>query len=999
MSPPSPPSDGPDRQLGPYTILQELGRGGQGVVYLARDLFGQRVAIKAINALPGSDADAMERLRSEGEFLALLNHPNIARVFAPLVHEGSLYIVLEYVAGQALSERLRHGPMDRADALHVCRQIALAIEAAHLAHVVHRDLKPSNVRLTPEGAVKVVDFGVACYAPEHPARPAEPDSGSTATRAGELVGTYGFMAPEQMMRAPTDHRVDVWAFGCILFQCLVGEPLYPGRTFDELFLHVACREAPLSRLPADTPRRLRAVLKQCLVRNPAERLGSISEVVAVLDALLRRSAAPAERAAPRTSLPRQLTSFIGREHEIAEISSLIRTSPVVCITGPGGSGKTRLAIETGRRLARSFRDGVWFLDVSDRNPDLPLEPAIREAIPRDVFVRLRRRAGGAAAPTDADSLAESLADARLLLVIDQCDLLKSTFARAMLGLLSRCGGVRILATSRERLELAGHQAFALAPLPLPPARLPGLPASRLLLSDSVRMFLDRARMVDRTFAPDDDDLVAVAELCRRLEGLPLAIELAAARVGSMRPADMVTRLDSVLGSPPATTWDRRPHHWTIDACIRWSYELLTPLERHILARLSVFRGGWTLDAAESICSGGEPDVPRADVHLLLTRLVNKSLIGYQTQSGRYSMLESVKAFADRALDADQRRAIAALHFDYFASLAQRTEAQISGAEQVTGLRAVQADIENLMWSLDAEVSGVEPRRRLAVAVNLSRFWYLRGFFREGCRHLDQALARAGVVPPPLLMRTMNALGLLYFGLQDYPAAERCYRTGLQIALDHADKRQAARMWDNVASMLAEQERLDEAEVAYRAAMAANQELSDTAGTMRVMLNYGYHLIRRRMYDMANAVFRECLASFRTSGDRKREANALHNLGEVAYFRGEHAEARPYFIDSLRIKDELGDRRGMSLTLYMYGLVQHREGAHERAASLLAKALEIREELGVIELPMPRAEHEAVVADLSASLGPDRFQAAWDRGHDLYDEEAVHTVTAMRTPPP
>lgn len=983
------------RYIGPFKILDELGRGGQAVVYLAQDGAGERVAIKCVSGDAARDPASVRRLAREGEFLAVLDHPNIARVYSPLVEEDRLYMVMEYVQGQPLTERLRFGPLPPNDGLAICRQIALAIEAAHRARVIHRDLKPANIRITPDGTVKVLDFGVAAYAmaPSGGSEPAQGDGEAVSERG--IVGTYGYMAPEQMMGGEVSFQADIWSFGCILFECLVGHPLFAGASFHDVFMRVACRDADLGRLPQDVPRSLRAVLKQCLVRHPQSRLSSISEVIGVIDTILSRRLPSAQRPGGLSNLPRPSGTFVGREREMAEITSLLRFHKGVCITGTGGAGKTRLAIETASRLSREFRHGVWFVDFSDRSGSESVAQAITEALAGAPLPKRARAAVATSDGSDESRVAEQLAGARLLLVLDQCDLHVEALRRMCAAIHERCPNVRVLMTSREHPGIEGHGVCPLSPLPVPASGAGEASPERLRRNESVRLFVERARQVDRGYAPDDAEMTDIAELCRRLEGLPLSVELAGARAGTMRPAEMSKRLDFVLREPPESALadaSRRPRHSTLSACIKWSFDLLSTQERHILTRLSVFKGGWTLEAAEAVCAV-DAEITAGEVRMLLARLVNKSLITYDAQAGRYSMLESVKEFAGQHMGAEERRSMRTAHFEYFRGFTLRTEKQILGREQTVGMRAVHADLENITAALDAvDLSDVPPEAFLEMAAALARFWYVRGHFQEARRRLASALARAPEASSFLRAKATNALGTIAYGIDDLASAEAAYRESLEIALSTGDRRTAARAWDNIALVCGDQNRNEEADQAFEAALQLNRELGDHDGTMRVTLNRTYYQIRQGMLDRAEASCNECLEAFRRIGDRKRESIALHNLGEISYFRHELAAAHEFFVQSLRIKDQLGDRRGVSLTLYMFALVLLEQGDGARAAMLLAKSLEIRAELGIAELPMPREKHDGFLATLTQRLGPAEFAEAWARGRELYDEEAIQTVT-------
>jgi tetratricopeptide (TPR) repeat protein len=314
------------------------------------------------------------------------------------------------------------------------------------------------------------------------------------------------------------------------------------------------------------------------------------------------------------------------------------------------------------------------------------------------------------------------------------------------------------------------------------------------------------------------------------------------------------------------------------------------------------------------------------------------------------------------------------------------------------MRALEADLENFNAALDADATGVTPDDRLRLTLAMQRFLYVRGHFHEARRRLDAALRHAPDADASLRWQAHNALGLTAFGLEAYAEAEASYRRALEIIVQTGDEAHAAMLWDNLGVVCTDQGRYEEAHAAYVTSLGINERLGDRDATLRVKLNYAYHHLHRRLYDRAEELCNECLVGFRANGDSKREAVALHDLGEIAFYRSRFAEARPFFVQSIRLKDALGDRRGISLTVYMYGLVMLREGYPEHAATLLAKSLAIRAELGIQSLPMPRPEHEAALAELAGALGAERFAAAWNRGRELFDEEAVQTVTTTGDDP-
>ncbi|MGH2593929.1 MAG: protein kinase domain-containing protein, partial [Anaerolineae bacterium] len=554
---------------GRYRLDAELGRGGMGVVYRAHDtLLDRDVAVKVLSDTKlGTEGRA--RLLREAQSAAQLNHPNVVSVHDAGEADGAPFIVMELVEGESLHARR---PTAREDMLTVVRQMCAALDHAHAHGIVHRDLKPENVLITPDGTAKLMDFGLAR------------SGASRISTEGAIVGTVFYLAPEQALGQAIDGRADLYALGVMLYELTTGRLPFAGD--DPLAVisqHLHAPVEPPRALRPDLPPALETIILKLLAKNPADRFASAREVEAALAEIEKPGVS-----VPRHNLPIQLTSFIGREKEMAKIKHLLSDSHLLTLTGPGGTGKTRLALQVAADLLEAFGDGVWLVELASlSDPDL---------VPQTVAAVLGVREEPNHPLTKA--LVDYLRPKSLLLILDNCEHLIDACAQLVEALLRACPNVKILASGREALGIAGETTFRVPSLSLPDIRhLPSI--EQLTQYESVRLFIDRAIAVRPEFRLTDANAPAIAQICHRLDGVPLAIELAAARVRAMTAEQIAARLDDRFRLLTGGSRTALPRQQTLRALIDWSWDLLSDAERALLRRLSVFLSGWTLEAAEA----------------------------------------------------------------------------------------------------------------------------------------------------------------------------------------------------------------------------------------------------------------------------------------------------------------------------------------------------------------------------------------------------------------
>src|SRR5437016_224938 len=585
-----------------YRLERPLGEGGMATVHLAEDVKHHRkVAVKVLRSDFGITLGA-ERFLREIEIAAALNHPHILAVHDSGEAAGVLYYVTPYVEGKSLRDRLRREtrlPLE--ESLQIAREVADALGYAHRQGVIHRDIKPENILLQSGHAV-VADFGIA-----RAIHAAEGARGAVLTQPGVPIGTPDYMSPEQVAGAgELDGRCDQYALACVLYEMLAGQPPFTGPTLESVLIRHLTAEAPrITELQPDVPKPVAAALTRALAKTPADRFSEMAAFVEAIGALEAPAGAPP---------PAQLTSFIGRERETAAVQELLQGTRLLTLTGAGGSGKTRLALEVASRVGAQYPDGVAWVELAPlSNPEL---------VPHHVADALGVRRDGIRSARDA--LLEALRDWEALLVLDNCEHLVEACARLAEALLRGCPRLGIMTTSREALGIGGERAWLVPALTLPEAGKPVSRAAAAAASEAIRLFVERTQAVRPSFELTDGNAAAVTQICHRLDGLPLAIELAAARARVLDPQQIAARLDDVFGLLSSGSRTALPRQRTLRGTIEWSHALLTEPEQILFRRLAVFTGGFTIDAAEAVAAGGAVAVP--DLLDLLSGVVDKSLV-------------------------------------------------------------------------------------------------------------------------------------------------------------------------------------------------------------------------------------------------------------------------------------------------------------------------------------------------------------------------------------
>jgi predicted ATPase/class 3 adenylate cyclase len=678
------------------------------------------------------------------------------------------------------------------------------------------------------------------------------------------------------------------------------------------------------------------------------------------------------------TLPRQLTSFLGREAEVAEVRDLLRSNRLLTLTGPGGTGKTRLAIAAATAGKDHFRDGAAFVGLA------PISDP--ELVPVAVAKSLAVRDEGFADMLDA--VAERIGPSELLLLLDNFEHVIAA-APFVAGLLGRCPGLTVLATSRGLLHLAGEREYPVPPLAVPdPAHLP--PADELARTESIALFVERARAVRPDFALTADNAVAVAAICARLDGLPLAIELAAARVRLLSPTAIASRLEQSLGLLAGGARDLPERQQTLRGAIAWSYDLLEPLEQVYFRGLAVFAGGWSLEDAEAVC---DPDRTLGiDVLDAIGSLVDKSLARRSDADGeepRFRMLQVIREYGlERLAEAGDFDAVHDRHLAVFARLAERAEPELLGADARTWLDRLEIEHDNIRAALRWALTAGRVETGLLFAGRLWRFWHLRGYLGEGASMIDELLARPdGEARSPGRAKALNGAGGLAYWKNDFPTARRRYEEQLTLNRELGDRAGLAEAHYNLGFLAAIPGDHDEALRQYEAALALWREIGDEAGIGAVLFGLALVQYLERSFERADATAIEAIAHARRIRDGYREASALGIRIRIAIALDQLDVARETGSRALQLFAESGDPTGVAMLLDDMGVLALREGSPDRALRLAGAAEAVRERIAA-GAPPTLIQHGDYAAEARASLPAVAADAEWAAGRTMTEEAAV-----------
>jgi predicted ATPase len=692
---------------------------------------------------------------------------------------------------------------------------------------------------------------------------------------------------------------------------------------------------------------------------------------------------PADQAQPRSvGVPVPASRFIGREREVRALRDLLAQPDVrlVTLTGPGGIGKTRLALEVAAGVRGRFRDDVSVVALDSVPSAGTVAPAIQQALGlRDVSGR-----------DPIEVLKDSLRDQEMLLVLDGFERVIGA-APVVADLLEACADLKALVTSREVLRISGERVFDVPPLAVPESAR--LPAETLERSDAVRLFVDRAQAVSEGFRLDDANAPAVAEIARRLEGLPLAIELAAARVRMLPPAAILSRLDSHLGLLTGGPRDLPERQRTLRRTIDWSYDLLEQRDRALLARLGVFVGGWTLDAVESVCADGDMDAVEA-----LSSLIDKSLVrqdGFACDEPRFTMLETMREYAlERLTERGETERRRDLHADYFLALAESAVPEHMTAPLERSVERLAVESGNIRaatrWLLDRAAPGQAARMGWA----LWNAWWVRWYLPEAVAWMAEALAARDALSTEEHMMATFVFGISSWGLGDDVNGLPRLRQAYALAQDLGDRGKIATAQATLGAATARSGDFEEGEELVREALATFRTLGDPWATVyaaETVFGFSQVMQMQGRSEEALPLLEETVGWARSAGEMMMLQIALMNLGQARLGVRDAAGAQAALLESLELADDLGNRGGSPSTLNALAAVAVARGDPERGATLLGAAEGARRSVGTTTWVRDWVTHERTERVLRAALGDDRFTETFTKGATLTIPDALRVA--------
>ncbi len=1008
-------------KLSQYKILSAIGSGGMGEVFLAEDTkLGRRAALKFLSREFASDREHLERFLREARASSALNHPNICTIYEINDTAEPPYIAMEYVEGETVAEMIRRRRRSVAEAVEIAIQVAEALAEAHSKGVVHRDIKPANIIVNRQGRAKILDFGLAkrFFAPN-----SAPDA-QFLTNAGVVLGTASYMSPEQARGLEVDHRADIWSLGVCLYEMLTGALPFRGETAADTFVEILTREpAPPSSLAREVPGELDQLVLKMISRQRDKRFASVEQLVTDLRAILVRVAAEAAghltdsgpdeptevfETAPteynpvvRTDEeipgfrpnPNNLTAtferIIGRETEIALLSGMLLgpETRLVTMTGIGGTGKTTLSRAVAGRLLPRFPDGVFFIEMADVSRPEVVASTIANPL------GLKEEGGRPM----LELLKDHLASRRILLVIDNFEQVIAA-APQIAELLNAAENLKILVTSRELLRLTAEIEF-----PVPPLNVPETEATsfeELRENEAIMLFAERARAARPAFSLTRDNIADVAAICSRLEGLPLAIELAAARIKILSPGAVLAKLENRLNLLTGGPRDLPERQKTMRGAVMWSYDLLSEEEKVVFGELAVFSGGFRIDAAEFVCDRPGRDFS-TELLDIISSLIDKSLlIQKETPDGesRFRMLEVVRDLAletleaRRKLDETRKR-----HAEFFMNLGVTAEPLLQTAESAVWLARLEEEHDNLRAAMDWSLVN-EPETAIRIAVAVRNYWLVHSHLTEGFGWL-KAASQTGFEPPPeLRFKLLNGLGLAARFSGDFETARRAYEAGLAAGREAGDKPGTALSNRGLGQVAMQQGDLAAARSYFDAGLAISRELDDRYG-IAMSLSFLGDLARTdgRFAD-AKPQFEEAVALFRILENRTAVSDALNNLGAAKVCLGESDEAAVHFAEALRSARDLSNRITTSCSIDGFAAIALENGELRRAALLSGAAEGIRDRVGYKIEPAEARFRELYLSRLVGSLPDQELSALMDEGRRMEFNYAVDLALRLVVQP-
>jgi len=971
-----------------FADAEEIGRGGFGIVFRCTQAALDRVV--AVKVLTAELREERERFVREQRAMAqLTGHPNIVGVLqVGETASGYPYLVMQYHRQGSLSARIKRlGVLPVEEVLRLGVRMAGALHSAHNLGILHRDIKPANILLTDYGEPALSDFGIAHIA------------GGFQTAAGTFTGSPAFTAPEILSGDPPSEASDVYGLGATLFAALTGHAAFERHKGEQVvaqFLRIASEPVPDLR-GGGIPDDVSAAIERAMSREPADRPAVIAlgeELRRVqsahgfpVDEMALRGAEQvpgagqreAERLAPvrraHGGLPLELTSFIGREAELGVVRDVLSTSRLVTLTGVGGVGKTRLARRAAAEAQHDFPDGVRLVELGELHEGSLLPDVVAAGLGlRDEAARPLR-----------DLLVDFLSARRLLLVLDNCEQLIDEVGKLVEELLRECPYLRILATSRERLGVSSESVVPVAPLACPDAdKAPTL--GSLARFDAVALFSERAAAAVRGFRLTDDNKTAVASIVSRLEGVPLAIELGAARLRAMSLEQLRERLADrykvlTLGSRGAPKRQQ-----TLSWSVGWSYDLCTEAEQLLWGRLSVFAGIFELEEAQHVCGADMAEYEFLD---LVTSLVDKSIL-MRTESDnvvRFRLLETLREYGRQQIEQTaEYRQLRRRHADWYRQLARDAFDAWFGPRQLEWLARIQREMPNIREALEFSLSE-DGEAALAIVAALQPFWMCRGMLREARQWTDRTLARAPREPTRDRVQALFSSVLVapLYGDVSAGAARAAEARVLAEKTDDPVAHAGVAMAEGVTALMSAD--FTGAAAHLKDALRASD---DENVQVNAMLLLGWAL--EFAGDSGALAWQQKALDLATSrGESVYRSFALWELGINCWQHGQPDRAERLLREGLGFARLIDDRRNAAGCLEGLAWIAAQKNNPKDAAVMMGAADALARAIGSVTVPaLPRLHvfHAECESRSREALGGAEFGAARQQGGAMSFDEAV-----------
>jgi len=941
-------TDRAGQQLGNYHLVRLLGRGNFADVYLGQHIhLNTQAAIKVLRGQLASHD--IESFLTEGRTIASLRHPHIIQVLDLGVEGTTPFLVMEYAPGGNLRQRYARGTQVPLDiVVSYVKQIAEALQYAHREKVIHRDIKPENMLLGRYNEILLSDFGIATLA-----------HSTLSQHAQDTAGTIDYMAPEQIQAYP-GLASDQYALGVVVYEWLSGDRPFQGTSTEVAIKHTLALPTPLREKVPTLPSEVERIVLKALSKRPEQRFASVHDFAIALEgASLSKSSAQTQQMLPSDphaaignalaaskerlyNLPAQVTPLIGREQEMANACIRLRQPEVrvLTLTGTGGIGKTRLGLAVADCLFDAFADGVCFVALAPvSDPALVVATiaqalGIKEAREQSLLYLLKA----------------FLQSKELLLLLDNFEQVV-TAAPVLSELLAACPHLKILLTSRAVLHIQGEHEFPVPPLALPD--LASLPESETLMHyPAVALFQQRAQAIKPDFTVTQANARAIAEICARLDGLPLAIELAAVRVKLLSPHALLQRLEHRLAVLTSGTLDVPARQQTLRNMIAWSYHLLDADLKRLFSRLCVFVGGCTLEAIESVCAA--LDDGALPVLEGVASLIDQSLLQQMEQKGessRFVMLETIREYGLEALAASgEMERTRQAHAVYFLSLAEQAEPELGGSQQAKWFQRLEREHDNLRtamrWMMEDERVGERREMALRLGGALRRVWVVHSRISEGRSFLERALSRSEGIAAPVRANALIAAANMAVIQNDYEQAEILAAESLALFRQLEDRPGIALSLYLMGSAAWTRGNPAASRSLMEEALAISKEVGDKERVAWSLFTLAMWHHSQGEYALARSQFEESLAMHRELGGKRGIASSLVYLAQVLFdSQSDPATIHPLHKEGLRLFRELGDKQGIAAALWLSGQIALMEGNLVTAYQLAEESVRLYKEAG------------------------------------------------------